>query len=312
MSLVDPSENKRLFGGIIGDEMGLGKTVQMISLMLTRKLEDRILRPISDLIVNQEEVFLEIQDLQTPLPDPSIISQNPTLDNIDLDSNKISENKKIVLKKFKDVNQEDLHKYQLSIRHTLAKLESTSKKERNFEKIGHNLIIVPTSLIDQWCTEIQKFSKNNNFTCIDLYNLTSQKRRDLDKIMENTNVIISSYGKVKNDILKPDSKYLKYYWHRIVLDEAHEIRNPKSLAFKAISRLRGEYKWCLTGTPIQNNITDIQSLFKFLRYEPFCDQYVWNKEFKKMAENTGGDLGNKNFEGMSAILKPVFIRRTKV
>ncbi|KAI0536612.1 SNF2 family N-terminal domain-containing protein [Xylaria digitata] len=81
--------------------------------------------------------------------------------------------------------------------------------------------------------------------------------------------------------LSTDSKDLRVLqeieWYRVVSDEAHWIRNQTSNQFRAAESLRAERKWCLTGTPIQNRLNDLESLLKFLHFEPFSRTSVFQK-----------------------------------
>lgn len=92
-------------------------------------------------------------------------------------------------------------------------------------------------------------------------------------------------------------------WERIVLDEAHMIRNHNTVVSKGCCDLRGNLRWGLTGTPIQNKHMDVYSMLKFLRVTPFDDLAT----FKKW-------IDPKTAAGMSRlhnILKPMLLRRTK-
>lgn len=92
-------------------------------------------------------------------------------------------------------------------------------------------------------------------------------------------------------------------WDRIVLDEAHMIRNHTTSMSKAASELRANIRWGLTGTPIQNKAMDIFAMMKFLRVKPFNDLQT----FKKFSDP-------RSAEGMRRlhnILKPLLLRRTK-
>ncbi|KAJ9533886.1 hypothetical protein QJQ45_026984 [Haematococcus lacustris] len=60
-------------------------------------------------------------------------------------------------------------------------------------------------------------------------------------------------------------------WHRVVLDEAQSIKNSRTLAAHAVCRLAARYRWCLSGTPIQNSVDDLQAYFQFLRFRPYND-----------------------------------------
>jgi SNF2 family DNA or RNA helicase len=68
-----------------------------------------------------------------------------------------------------------------------------------------------------------------------------------------------------------------YNWRRIILDEAHNIKNRNTLMAQGAFNLKSDFKWCLTGTPIQNNDTELYSLFKFLEVETFSEWYWWSK-----------------------------------
>lgn len=68
---------------------------------------------------------------------------------------------------------------------------------------------------------------------------------------------------------------LKIHWNRIILDEAHYIRNWKSKGNKGVCDLVAKKKWALTGTPIQNKESDLFALLKFLQCSPFDELPIW-------------------------------------
>lgn len=67
----------------------------------------------------------------------------------------------------------------------------------------------------------------------------------------------------------------KSLWYRVIIDEAQCIKNPKTKNAKAAHRLKSEFRWCLSGTPMMNNVFELSSLVTFLRIEPYCaaDQF---------------------------------------
>ena len=92
-----------------------------------------------------------------------------------------------------------------------------------------------------------------------------------------------------------------------MLDEAHNIRNSLTKAFKAVLQLKSKNKWCLTGTPLQNKAEDIQSLFQFLRLAPFEDKSVFMRYIGRPVQN--GDAVGTSF--LRTSLKSACLRRTK-
>lgn len=92
-------------------------------------------------------------------------------------------------------------------------------------------------------------------------------------------------------------------WKRIVLDEAHMIRNHSTAVAKGCCELRGGIRWGLTGTPIQNKHMDVFSIFKFLRVTPFDDLATYKKWIDPKTQAGMSRLHN--------ILKPLLLRRTK-
>ena len=92
-------------------------------------------------------------------------------------------------------------------------------------------------------------------------------------------------------------------WNRIILDEAHYIRNHKSKACLAVCGLNAKHRWALTGTPIQNKEMDLYAILKFLKCSPFDDLQVW----KRWVDNRN-DAGKQR---LITIMKTMMLRRTK-
>jgi SNF2 family DNA or RNA helicase len=113
------------------------------------------------------------------------------------------------------------------------------------------LIILPPILIKQWFTEIKKFTGH----CSTVY--YGNKRNLLS--LENSIVVITSY-----ETLLRDKKIDQITWNRVICDEAHHLRNPKTKAYQKIKKIKTNILWLMTGTPIQNSSKDIISLFSLL------------------------------------------------
>ncbi|KAH7472911.1 hypothetical protein FOMA001_g12729 [Fusarium oxysporum f. sp. matthiolae] len=99
-------------------------------------------------------------------------------------------------------------------------------------------------------------------------------------------------------------------WSRIVLDEAHQIRNSSIKLHKAAAALESDTRWCLTGTPIQNSFDDLRSLLKFLRFEPFCQSNVFEQHIVKPFREDSPN-GNDESRNLKIMLKFCCLRRTQ-
>jgi len=132
--------------------------------------------------------------------------------------------------------------------------------ERQFKEIKNPiLLIVPTSVIGNWQKEIERFSQGFSV----LIHHGSNRTKNIDDfklIISKYNIIITSFALVRKD----EKLFKEISWHRIVVDEAQNIKNPKSTQTKIITKLKANYKIALTGTPIENRLLDLWSIFNFL------------------------------------------------
>lgn len=164
---------------------------------------------------------------------------------------------------------------------------------------GGTLVVCPASLIEQWQAEGEKRVKRNSMS-IKLHhgNLRETNARRLSKY----DLVITTYGLVSSEA-KTLGPLHQIKWERIVLDEAHIIRNHTTAAAIACCRLIGINRWALTGTPVQNKEMDLYSLVKFLKCTPFSNLQVFKKWLNLQTQGGRDRLSN--------LLKPLLLRRTK-
>ncbi|KAJ1529659.1 hypothetical protein ONE63_006419 [Megalurothrips usitatus] len=175
---------------------------------------------------------------------------------------------------------------------------------------GGTLVVCPASLIAQWEREILKRVKKRALS-VELYHGT--KRETKPRRLARSDVVITTYNLVSRESGVETAKnctrardkgpLFMIKWDRIILDEAHMVRNHKSQMALGVCELVGKHRWCLTGTPIQNKELDLYALLKFLQCSPFDDLAVWKKW-----------VDNKNAAGMqrlSTMMKSLMLRRTK-
>ncbi len=128
-------------------------------------------------------------------------------------------------------------------------------------KIQKVLVLCPLSVLHQWKEEIEKWAPEL------LVYLIRNPQKDIRKILWDIpmHIFITTYDTLRSDIenrILPKDKYTLF--DVVVLDEAHHIRNPKTKGYRAINKLQPIRRWALTGTPIQNKIEDLVSIFGFV------------------------------------------------
>ncbi|XP_073302156.1 DNA repair protein RAD5A isoform X1 [Primulina huaijiensis] len=173
---------------------------------------------------------------------------------------------------------------------------------------GGNLIVCPMTLIGQWKTEIETHAQPG---VLSLYVHYGQTRLKDAKIIAQSEVVLTTYGVLASEFSAENTEdngvLFSVQWFRVVLDEAHTIKSSKSRISMAAAALAADCRWCLTGTPIQNNLEDVYSLLRFLKIEPWGSWAWWNKLVQKPFDE-GDERGLKLVQ---SILKPIMLRRTK-
>ena len=133
----------------------------------------------------------------------------------------------------------------------------------------HTLIIVPKSIITQWVEEINRFAPN---LTINVFDGPDRRIKEADVTLTPYTLLTTKGGKA--DVKTP---LHMIEWDRVILDEAHEIRNNKSKLFKSVCRLQTQIKWIVTGTPVFNSMEDFVSLCTFLGLSKVVVQGMTNK-----------------------------------
>lgn len=173
--------------------------------------------------------------------------------------------------------------------------------QENKEKAKNSIIVCPSSLTLNWYNEIQKFTPTIKKLVISGDYL--ERKRKIETI-NNYQIVITSYDSLKRDI----DLYTQYNFKYIVADEAQYIKNNNTKNSKAVKLINAETKFALTGTPIENSLSELWSIFDFI-----MPGYLYKyKKFKELYEIP--IIKNQDEEKMNKLKKqiePFILRRTK-
>ncbi|MCQ2146730.1 MAG: SNF2-related protein [Bacteroidales bacterium] len=165
------------------------------------------------------------------------------------------------------------------------------------KKTDPSLIVMPKSLLFNWSSELAKFAPS-----LDVYTYYGNQR-DIDEI-KNHQIILTTYGMVRSDI----EKLCEMEFDTIVLDESQNIRNTSAQMTQAVYLLKCTHRFALSGTPVENNITELYSLFRFLNPAMFSSLQDFNTKYTLPIQN-GND--KDALEELRRKVYPYILRRTK-
>ena len=160
-----------------------------------------------------------------------------------------------------------------------------------------SLIVMPRSLLNNWEKELDKFNPNLSYY---RYHGTDRSSKELKK----HNLILTTYAIVRNDI----EKLKEITFDTIILDESQNIKNMDSKISKAVMLLEGKHKFALSGTPIENSLSELYSLFRFIN----AGMFSTTRSFK---QDYAVPIQTENNEEVARVLRakisPFLLRRLK-
>lgn len=162
-----------------------------------------------------------------------------------------------------------------------------------------SLVVVPASLLYNWENEIRRFAP-----VLRVCSYKGNQRKKSTSYFNSYDVILSSYHTVRQDI----DIISNFHFHYIVLDESQVIKNPSSMIFRTVIRLRSDYRLVLTGTPVENSLTDLWTQLNFVNPGLLGTLAFFRREYAKPIEKKKDD--DKEVQ-LRKIIKPFILRRTK-
>jgi superfamily II DNA or RNA helicase len=164
-----------------------------------------------------------------------------------------------------------------------------------------SLIVLPVSLVHNWEKEIRKFAPSLKAFA---YNGVRRERNTFAEIIYNYDIILTTYGTVRNDweILSQ----FKFFF--LILDESQYIKNSESKTYQTITGLHSQYRFVLTGTPIENSLSDLWSQMNFLNRGLLGSLNFFKHQFINPIEHDKDPLTSRKLQ---TLIHPFILRRTK-
>lgn len=291
------NKEAKFCGGILADDMGLGKTIQMIALILSRPSSNPEIK--TTLIITPVALIRQWErELKTRLD--------------------------------KD------HQQKVLIYHGLERKNGTFEKMKQYDIVITTYGVIGNEYKEHFPRRSKKnnpngtrskykrkgsaaasstpFSEESISGPAPLQSSVMDEEDDdeLEEEVENDGEHVTVPGTGRSPFFKDGSVF-----YRIILDEAQMIKNRKTRTAISCCRLEASFRWCLSGTPMQNNVSELQSLIKFLRIEPYCDEKKFNTDIGNILDNKSKSKFRSapNMQGalkkLRVLLKAIMLRRTK-
>ena len=183
---------------------------------------------------------------------------------------------------------------------TIQVLGVLSMSRRNKEE-GTDLLVVPASLLDNWRLEIERYAPELNVLIAHPSRIHSPELKKLSKKkVDAQDAVITTYGTAMR------IEWIKSYpWRNVILDEAQAIKNPSAKQTKAVKSLSSKWRLVLTGTPVENRLGDLWSIFDFLNPGLLGSTKAFNGLCKSMAS------GKRDYAPLRRLVQPYILRRLK-
>ena len=184
---------------------------------------------------------------------------------------------------------------------TIQVLGVLSLSRRKQEK-GTALLVVPASLIDNWRQELERFAPKLEVLIAHPSRIPSSELKKLaTSKVEAYDAVITTYGTVMR------TEWIKsHVWRFVILDEAQAIKNPGAKQTKAVKALNATWRVALTGTPVENRLGDLWSIFDFLNPGLLGSAKAFTRLSKSMASGSPG-----GYAPLRRLLQPYILRRLK-
>lgn len=180
-------------------------------------------------------------------------------------------------------------------------------KVQDGRNLKSTLIVCPKSVLSNWEEQIQAHVHNGQLKSYVYHG--SSRTQSLKELGKN-DVVLTSYGTLATELNASSRKkraLMVANWFRVVLDEAHTIRNSNTAAAKACCALFAQRRWAVTGTPVQNRLEDLAALIKFLKVKPFDEPHQWAQHITAPFKSGNSDV----LQHLRLLVDSITLRRMK-
>ena len=195
------------------------------------------------------------------------------------------------------------------------------------------LIVAPVALLSQWEREIEKKLKPGRQHSLSTFIYHGAKARPAWEKLKTFDVVLTTFGVVATELKRrqaievakqqnpnwvpTSSKDVlsllgdQCHWYRVIIDEAQCIKNRNTRAAAGCCLLKADTRFCMTGTPMMNNVGELFSLIQFLRIRPYCDREKFRHDIEAPLKSQSDKSRKKAMRQLQALLKSLLLRRTK-
>ena len=192
------------------------------------------------------------------------------------------------------------------------------------------LIVAPVALMRQWSQEIESKIKRQHRLTVFVQHGPSKKKDFRD--LQHFDIVLTTFGSLAAELKKLETFRLRQRafpesrpnsaekcaligdeaeWYRVILDEAQCIKNNNTKTAKAACYLKATYRFCMTGTPMMNNVDEFYSLIKFLRIRPYSDWTKFRLDISAPLKTSREYGREKAMSRLQVVIKAIMLRRTK-
>lgn len=177
----------------------------------------------------------------------------------------------------------------------------TLDDDETWEGTKSTLVVCPPPVLPTWVTQLGEHTDR-----MTLYSYHGHRTSDAEELRKH-DIVLTTYAILANEQPLEESPLKKIEWWRVILDEAHVIKNVNAQQSRAVTSLNARRRWAVTGNPLQNNSSDLFSLMVFLRFVPFSIKSYW----QSLIQHPLSQLNHTGLSRLQVLMATLSLRRTK-